>query len=414
MNLILNCWTILCQLAPWLLLGMLLSGMLHVLLPPGFVRRKFHGFAGVIKSVLLGVPLPLCSCGVIPAGIGLKNQGASNGASVAFLISTPQTGVDSILVSSSFFGWPFAIFKMVTAAITGVFGGWLTDQIDAIEEAEQVAISNTDNLAHSHGSTDHEVNQSAWWRIWSHGLEIVRSIWGWLLIGILISAVIETYDFNVWFEAVGQWGLLPSMLLVLVVSVPLYVCATASVPIAAAMVSAGLPAAAALVFLMAGPATNITTIGAIYGRFGWRTLLIYLSTIIVGSMFFAWMFDWLLTANVVSSDSHAHNHQAWWAIGSGLILSVMVAQFAWSDFARWWRGRTQYDSDVPRLEIPIQGMTCGGCVDKIESAIRKSEGVESIQIDLKSGIATVFGKPKLEELERLIMSLGFQVVSKQE
>ena len=123
MSLVLNSWTILCQLAPWLLLGMLLSGLLHVFLPAGFVRRKFHGFGGVIKSVLLGVPLPLCSCGVVPAGIGLKNQGASNGAAVGFLISTPQTGVDSILVSASFFGWPFAIFKMATAAITGVLGG---------------------------------------------------------------------------------------------------------------------------------------------------------------------------------------------------------------------------------------------------------------------------------------------------
>ena len=412
MNLILNSWAILCQLAPWLLLGMLLSGVLHVFLPAGFVRRKFHGFSGVIKSVMLGVPLPLCSCGVIPAGIGLKNQGASNGASVAFLISTPQTGVDSILVSASFFGWPFAIFKMVTAAITGLFGGWLTDQVDS-DDSDEAAHQDVVEFSKQKSTDALESNQPARWRIWSHGLEIVRSIWGWLLIGILISAVIETYNFNVWFETIGQWGLLPSMLLVLVVSVPLYVCATASVPIAAAMVSAGLPAAAALVFLMAGPATNVTTIGAIYGRFGWKTLMTYLSTIIVGSMFFAWMFDWLLTANVVSSDSHAHDHQTWWAIASGLILLTMVVQFAWSDVSRWWRSRTQPDSDVPRFEIPIQGMTCGGCVDKIETVIRKSEGVESIRIDLKSGIATVFGKPNIEELERLIQSLGFQVTAKQ-
>ena len=123
-------WKVLCQLAPWLLLGMLLSGLLHVFLPAGFVRKKFQGAIGVVKAVLLGVPLPLCSCGVVPAGIGLKNQGASNGASVGFLISTPQTGVDSILVSASFFGWPFAFFKMAVAAITGVIGGWITDRVE--------------------------------------------------------------------------------------------------------------------------------------------------------------------------------------------------------------------------------------------------------------------------------------------
>ena len=122
-----GCWTTLCELSPWLLLGMLISGILHVVLPKSFVRRRFRGFGGVVKSVLLGVPLPLCSCGVIPAGIGLKNDGASDGAAVGFLISTPQTGIDSVLVSASFFGWPFAIFKMFAAAVTGILGGWLTE-----------------------------------------------------------------------------------------------------------------------------------------------------------------------------------------------------------------------------------------------------------------------------------------------
>ena len=199
------------------------------------------------------------------------------------------------------------------------------------------------------------------------------------------------------------------MLLVLLVATPLYVCATASVPIAAAMVSAGLPAAAALVFLMAGPATNVTTIGAIYGRFGWKTLLVYLATIILGSMFFAWMFDWLLTATVVSSESHVHQHQTWWAIASGLILLAMIVKFAWSDLQRWMRNRREIPGDLPAVKIPIQGMTCGGCVDKIESAIRKSEGVESIRIDLGTGIATIVGSPKIDEIQRLIQSLGFHV-----
>ena len=110
-------WFTLCELSPWLLLGMFLSGLLHVILPTKFVRQKLRGFSGVLKSVAIGVPLPLCSCGVIPAGIGLKKDGASNGAAVGFLISTPQTGVDSILVSASFFGWPFAVFKLVLSLI---------------------------------------------------------------------------------------------------------------------------------------------------------------------------------------------------------------------------------------------------------------------------------------------------------
>ena len=114
-------WEVLLSLAPWMLLGMAIAGILHVALPRGFVRRHLGGRGGVAKAVALGVPLPLCSCGVIPAGLGLKRDGASDGAAVGFLISTPQTGVDSILVSASFLGWPFALFKVLAATITGLF-----------------------------------------------------------------------------------------------------------------------------------------------------------------------------------------------------------------------------------------------------------------------------------------------------
>jgi uncharacterized membrane protein YraQ (UPF0718 family)/copper chaperone CopZ len=404
MNLILTCWNVFCQLAPWLLLGMLLSGMLHVMLPAGFVRRKFQGFSGVIKSVLLGVPLPLCSCGVVPAGIGLKNQGASNGAAVGFLISTPQTGIDSILVSASFFGWPFAIFKMATAAITGIVGGWLSNQIDANggdENAKPMV---------EHGPATDDSESLAWWRILTHGLEIVRSIWGWLLIGVLISGIIETYEFSVWFEAIGKWGLIPSMLLVLVVSTPLYVCATASVPIAAAMVTAGLPPAAALVFLMAGPATNVTTIGAIYGRFGWKTLVVYLTTIILGSMSFAWLFDWLLSAEVsASASAHVHDHEGWLAVASGCVLLAIIVVFAGQDVLSRWRRWQVSRMDVPKLELAIQGMTCGGCVNKVESSLLKIEGVESVSVDLAAAKVTLVGKPDMDEVRGRIESLGFGV-----
>ena len=117
-------WRILTELAPWLLLGTLIAAVLHVVLPRNLVRQQLRGYWGVVKAVLLGVPMPLCSCGVIPAGLGLKRDGASDGAAVGFLISTPQTGVDSILVSASFLGWPFALFKVVSAGITGLVGGW--------------------------------------------------------------------------------------------------------------------------------------------------------------------------------------------------------------------------------------------------------------------------------------------------
>ena len=113
-------WHISLELAPWLLLGTVVSAALHVLLPKGFIQRRLTGFTGIGTAVMLGVPLPLCSCGVIPAGLGLKRDGASDGAAMGFLISTPQTGVDSVLVSAAFLGWPFALFKLASAAVMGM------------------------------------------------------------------------------------------------------------------------------------------------------------------------------------------------------------------------------------------------------------------------------------------------------
>ena len=163
-------WQVLLDLAPWLLLGALVAGVLHALLPPDFLNSHLSGGSGIFKAVGLGVPLPLCSCAVIPVGLGLKQGGASDGATVAFLISTPQTGIDSILVSASFLGWPFAIFKVASAAITGLLGGWWTDQRPhASRPVITIAASPRTSAIHR------------WAVLFQHSLALLRSIWRWLL-----------------------------------------------------------------------------------------------------------------------------------------------------------------------------------------------------------------------------------------
>jgi uncharacterized protein len=132
-------WHILLELAPWLLLGVAVAAALHALLPPDFMRRHLSGRWSVTKAALIGVPLPLCSCAVIPVGLSLKRQGATSGASVAFLISTPQTGVDSLLVSGAMLGLPFALFKMASAFIIGLVGGVLTNKFSAGGDALSLA-----------------------------------------------------------------------------------------------------------------------------------------------------------------------------------------------------------------------------------------------------------------------------------
>ncbi len=313
-----SCWATLCELAPWLLLGMLLAGAQSVLLPTGFVQRRFQGLGGIVKAVAVGVPLPLCSCGVLPAGIGLKNQGASDGASIGFLISTPQTGVDSILVSQSFFGWPFAFFKVVLAAITGIAGGWLADTPKAVDPLQVIQGGAS---AHAHPSRF----RNPLLRCFAHGMDTFASIWRWVFIGIVVSVLIDQLVPPGWLTAAGEFGLFTSMGITLLLAVPLYVCATASVPIAASLVRGGLPPAAALVFLMAGPATNVTTIGAIYQHFGRRALAAYLSSILIGSMAGAWVFDRFFTSHVTSVlRAEEHCPVGWIATGSGVIVLVLT------------------------------------------------------------------------------------------
>lgn len=389
-------WNVLLELAPSLLFGAALAGMAHVLLPVSFAARQLRGSSGVIKAVAFGVPLPLCSCGVLPAGLGLKRDGASDGAAVGFLISTPQTGIDSMLVSASFLGWPFALFKVVSAAVTGVVGGWLADRVSVDGSADAPA-------AHR--------NQAprTWRSMLDQALEILRSIWGWLVVGVLISAAIEVWvPAEVWSQ-VAAWGGLGAAFAALVISIPLYVCATASVPIAAALVAGGMPAGAAMVFLMAGPATNAATVGAIYRSFGGRILGVYLGTLVIGSMAFGWAFDFLLGGAAAAAHEH-HAEPAWWVLASTVLLLGLLAWFAIDDGRRWLRSRRSADisNDEDMLALPVQGMTCNGCVQQLERALRQEEGIVSAEASLQEGRVAVRGRVTEPRLRELIVEAGYQ------
>ena len=377
-------WTVMLELAPWLLLGALVAGLLHVLLPPGFVQRSLQGRAGVFKAVALGVPLPLCSCGVIPAGLGLKRDGASDGASVAFLISTPQTGVDSILVSASMLGWPFALFKVASAAVLGIVGGLFAG---SSQERSDIKVE--------------DKPRPTWKAGVAHSVEMLRSIWGWLAFGVVASAAITALVPAGSLTSLNAAGGLIAMGAVLAISVPLYVCATASVPIAAALVAGGFPPGAALVFLIAGPATNVATLGAVYGAFGKRILAIYLSTIVIGSVALGSAFDFLLDGSVVTA--HVHGSSIIATI-SAVALTGAMAFFALEAAARRLR-------KAPKgLVLNVEGMTCGGCAKKVERAIREVPGVSDALVSFDTKSATVgFSEDAREAVIARVEALGYAV-----
>ena len=384
-------WQVWLQLSPWLLLGAAAAGLLHVLLPRDFARRQFRGFSGVAKAVALGVPLPLCSCGVIPAGLGLKKDGASDGAAVGFLISTPQTGVDSLLVSASFLGWPFTIYKCLSALLMGLVGGAATEALhteaDGIERLE---------AANAPQSTV---------GFFEHMVDVIRPIWKWIVFGVVASAAI-----TVWIPPGAMAGfseLHPALsgLAALVIALPLYVCATASVPIAAALIAQGMPTGAALVFLMAGPATNIATIGAVKRAFGGRVLLVYLATVIVGSVSLAYIYDAFIPFEALGDLSHEHSHP-WWAWASALLLAGLFLYFVIDDLRGAWL-RRRAPAGPERVTLEVEGLTCNNCVRKLERALREADGVTSAVVTLDPGQAVIEGRASAAALKAVVEATGY-------
>jgi len=387
-------WNIWLELAPWLLLGAVAAGLLHVLMPPGWMKKHLSGRLGVLKAVAIGVPLPLCSCGVIPVGVGLRKDGASRGAAVGFLISTPQTGVDSLLVSGSLLGWPFAILKVLVALVTGLVGGLITD------------LDQTSGPDHDVADTQPSHQATGFWRpLLAHCTKVIESLWGWLLLGVLISAAIT------WLIPQNSLSTLPlltgpaALLITLVLSLPLYVCATASVPIAAALVSAGLPTGAALVFLMAGPATNVATLGAVSRALGRRALIVYLLTIIAGSLTAGLFFNHFLPDAPTHLMTHEHG-PTWWRVASGITLALLLLSFAVGDVRRWWRKRTRTAADV-RRSFAVSGMTCQGCASRLEKSLMALPGLDQATVSFEAGTAVVSGSAAVPSVVQIIERAGF-------
>lgn len=336
-----NLWSVLLELSLWLLLGCLVAGILHVFIPPGAIKRQLGrpGFGGIFKAALAGVPMPLCSCGVIPAGIGLYKDGASRGASVSFLVATPQTAVDSTFVSYSFLGLPFAIFKLLSSFLTGLLAGLLADRFGGKpeESAAPAPVSASTN------TKPYPSLSARLFGIWHFGVDVLlRMIWGWVVLGVVVSAALTTFIPQDYFGDLPLTSGFTGLVMALLISLPMYACSTASVPIAAGLVHAGLPAGAALVYLVAGPATNVATIGAIYRVFGGRVIAIYLTVIIVSSLLFGHLFGFLIDMTAMRIHDHtAHDHANPLAIAAAILVLLLFARFAWRAARARWTDRDE-------------------------------------------------------------------------
>jgi len=329
----LDFWGTLSEMSPYLLFGFGVAGVLSVWINADVVQRHLGGagFWQVFKASLFGVPLPLCSCGVIPVSMSLHKHGASKGATVSFLLSTPQTGVDSILVTYSLMGPIFAIFRPLVAFITGVFGGCLINAVENHDTSPQPE----EKTECTDSCCSNEKKKSRLIRAFKHGFitlpaDIGRSMLIGLFIAALISALVpENYFAD---KLTGGGNYILSMLIMMVVGIPIYVCATASVPIAVQLIAIGLSPGTAFVFLMTGPATNAATLATLSSQVGKRAAVFFLLTVVVSSLAGGLILDAIFRGDITQI-IHAHGFMLpeWF---KGLCAVVLLVVLGWGVFGK--------------------------------------------------------------------------------
>lgn len=370
------------EMSPYLLLGFLLAGLMHAFIPGRYYTRFLSKptLGSVINAAIFGIPLPLCSCGVIPTAMSLRKEGASRGAVTSFLIATPQTGIDSIIATFSLMGVPFAVIRPIAALITAVLGGWMVNTFVSLrdrrahrEMAEGTIVKteetetctchchchenkaesccpegdSDDHHHHHHHSGEHHHHSSHHHSSHHHHsssaschchdrkipntiggkivealryafLDMMSDIGKWLVIGLVVAGLITIYVPDEVFT-IFKDNTMASMILVLIISIPMYLCATGSIPIAVVLMLKGLTPGAALVLLMAGPACNMASILVIRKGLGFRTLVIYILSIVIGAVFFGCLIDWLQYSGMIDFTSRVSQTMEIKEGGAGII-----------------------------------------------------------------------------------------------
>ena len=343
----------------WLVIGLFIGGLFKTLIPTAFLQKHLShdGFGSIVKAAILGAPLPLCSCGVIPAAMGLRKAGASKSATTSFLVSTPETGVDSVFITYAMMGPFMAIVRPIIALTSAITAGTLVNFFDTDDEKiedettknktennssccakeevtepvqtsccdskseEQKTINETEESCCSTDEKEISTLHKVWNGVSYAFTNLLDEIIFWLVIGLVFAAMVQTFVSNEFLLEYGTgWT---GMLVMLVVGIPMYVCATASTPLAAGFLLAGISPGAVIVFLMAGPATNMATLGIITQQMGKRTMVLYLIGIMSIALSSGFLVNWLVSHWSIDIDQHLsmqHSHIPMWLQGLSLLL----------------------------------------------------------------------------------------------
>ncbi len=393
-------------MSPYLLLGFLIAGILHVFVPKRFYAKYLsrNNKLSVLWAAMLGVPLPLCSCGVIPTAVGLKNEGASKGAVASFLIATPQTGIDSILATFSLMGLGFAVVRPVAALVTGVCGGFLVNRLVKDDEGEYIAEASSCKVE----------SGNRIWRVFKYAyFDMVQDIGLRLAIGLLVAALINVAVPDEFFLSFGKQPLL-QMLVILVVAVPMYICSTGSIPVAAALMMKGLSPGAALVMLMAGPAVNIASILVVRKSMGGRFTWIYLLTIVGFSILFGTLINALGIQAIGMTEgygmhsaccaSEAATPSVFQIICSTLLVLFIIIALSMKFFSKF----KKQEAAAGTVVYSVEGMHCNHCKAAVEKSVGNLKGVTSCEATPAANTLVVTGTASADDVRKAVEKAGFE------
>jgi uncharacterized protein len=403
------------------MIGLFFAGILHVFVSSDIVAKHLgqNSVGSVIKAALFGIPLPLCSCGVLPVAMSLRKGRASDGATISFLISTPQTGIDSIIATWGMLGPVFAVFRPFAALVMGITGGLVTNlfsvkQVPAPEGGQKRFECNIcyDTSPHSHSLT-HRVR-----RIFTYAYrDFFDDISVNLSIGLVLSGAIAFFVPDHFFEKyVGNEFV--SMLMMIALGIPMYTCVTASIPVAVALMLKGLSPGAAFVFLTVGPATNFSFIMVIAQVMGKKIVTVYLATLAVMSIVMGYALNAVFSITGTQSldkllVQHFCRHTSVWQLAlSGIFLVILLFSFyrLLVPKIKGLSGMNKPDGKGRPLALKVSGMSCKNCARKVTDSIEKLNGVESVDVNVKKGEVRVQGAVPLDDVKKAVEDAGYKVL----
>ena len=402
---------ILNEMSPYVLLGFLIAGLLHVFIKEETLTRHLSGkgWKSVVKAAAIGIPLPLCSCGVLPTAVSLRRQGASKAATTSFLIATPQTGVDSITATYSLLGLPFALIRPFAALTGALFGGLAVGKLTQDKE---------DNHIHRESETKEEKGGSLYKKLREsvkYGFfDMIDSMGNWLVIGLIIATLITIFVPDSFFVGLRQYPLV-AMIAVVLIAVPMYICATGSIPIAMSLMLKGLSPGVVFVMLMAGPAANFASILILDKTQGRKATAIYVASVIITAIAFGLIIDFVLpaswfTINATTDGHSAHLHSGWFETTCSIVLGALLLV----SFIKKGMAKLKYNkitqNDMTKT-FKIEGMNCSHCKASVEKAISNIKGIDSVNVDLASGLATISGDVEDEKISEAVRLAGFDIAA---